>query len=70
MATLLAERSYIDLRSQVTVGGVCNLPAADVKYMASDNSRSKVWSASSLSFALWYVHLFYAFVEFDNAGQF
>ncbi|THU57097.1 hypothetical protein C4D60_Mb11t24180 [Musa balbisiana] len=53
MATLLAERSYIDLRSQVTVGGVCNLPAADVKYMASDNSRSKVWSAGTLSFALW-----------------
>ncbi|RWW22595.1 hypothetical protein GW17_00013199 [Ensete ventricosum] len=53
MATLLVERSHIDLRSQVTVGGVCNLPAADVKYMASDNSRSKVWSAGSLSFALW-----------------
>ncbi|CAL9095940.1 unnamed protein product [Musa textilis] len=53
MAALLVERSYIDLRSQVTVGGVCNLPAVDVKYMASDNCRAKVWSAGSLTFALW-----------------
>ncbi|RWV94345.1 hypothetical protein GW17_00043124 [Ensete ventricosum] len=52
MAALLVERSYIDLRSQVTVGGVCNLPAVDVKYMASDNCRSKVWSAGTLTFAL------------------
>ncbi|XP_064965952.1 type I inositol polyphosphate 5-phosphatase 13-like [Musa acuminata AAA Group] len=53
MAALLVERSYIDLRSQVTVGGVCNLPAVDVKHMASDNCKSKVWSAGSLTFALW-----------------
>ncbi|CAL9202978.1 type II inositol polyphosphate 5-phosphatase 15-like [Musa acuminata AAA Group] len=53
MATLLIERSYIDLRSQITVNGVCTLPAVDVKYMASDNYRSKVWSAGSLSFAIW-----------------
>ncbi|XP_010927608.2 LOW QUALITY PROTEIN: type I inositol polyphosphate 5-phosphatase 13 [Elaeis guineensis] len=53
MAALLVERAYIDLRSQVTVGGVCNLPAVDVRYMLSDNSRSKVWTAGSLSFALW-----------------
>ncbi|OAY64271.1 Type I inositol polyphosphate 5-phosphatase 13, partial [Ananas comosus] len=53
MAALLVERSYVDLRSQVTVGGVCSLPASDIKYMVADNSRSKVWSASSLTFALW-----------------
>lgn len=56
MATLLIERSYIDLRSKFTVSGVCTLPAVDVKYMESDNCRSKVWSASSLTFALWYAN--------------
>ncbi|KAG6529537.1 hypothetical protein ZIOFF_011745 [Zingiber officinale] len=53
MATLLIERSYIDLRSKFTVNGVCTLPAVDVKYMESDNCRSKVWSAGSLTFVLW-----------------
>ncbi|KAI0510480.1 hypothetical protein KFK09_011082 [Dendrobium nobile] len=53
MAALLVERSYVDLRSQVTVNGVCSLPAVDIKYLLSDNSRSKVWSAGSLTFALW-----------------
>ncbi|XP_020571774.1 type II inositol polyphosphate 5-phosphatase 15-like [Phalaenopsis equestris] len=53
MAALLVERSYVDLRSQVTVNGVCSLPAVDIKYLLSDNSRSKVWSAGSLIFALW-----------------
>ncbi|CAA6654072.1 unnamed protein product [Spirodela intermedia] len=53
MAALLLERSYIDLRSNVTVGGVCALPASDVKYLLSDNLRSKVWSGGYLSFALW-----------------
>ncbi|CAK9181756.1 unnamed protein product [Ilex paraguariensis] len=54
MAGLLIERSYIDLRSQVTVNGnCCNIFAADVKYMFSDHSGSKVWSAGYLSFALW-----------------
>ncbi|KAF8388653.1 hypothetical protein HHK36_027330 [Tetracentron sinense] len=53
MAALLVERSYIDLRSQVTINGVCNISASDVKYLLSDNSRAKVWSAGFLSFALW-----------------
>ncbi|KAK1318888.1 Type I inositol 1,4,5-trisphosphate 5-phosphatase 12 [Acorus calamus] len=53
IAALLVERSYVDLRSQVTVGGVCSLPASDVKYLLSDNSRGKVWSGGYLSFALW-----------------
>ncbi|WOL15569.1 type I inositol polyphosphate 5-phosphatase 13-like [Canna indica] len=53
MSSLGVEKSYIDLRSQVTVNGVCNLPAVDVKYMASDHCRSKVWSGGTISFALW-----------------
>ncbi|KAF6150721.1 hypothetical protein GIB67_020804 [Kingdonia uniflora] len=53
MASLLVERSYIDLRIQVTVNGVCPLPITDVKYLLSDNSRAKVWSSGYLSFALW-----------------
>lgn len=57
MAALLVERSFIDLRSQVTVNGVCNILASDVKYMISDNCRAKVWSAGYQSFALWYVSL-------------
>ncbi|KAK1291276.1 Type I inositol 1,4,5-trisphosphate 5-phosphatase 12 [Acorus calamus] len=53
MAALLVERSYIDLGSQVTVGGASSLPASDVKYLLSDNSRAKVWSGGYQSFALW-----------------
>ncbi|XP_058090375.1 type II inositol polyphosphate 5-phosphatase 15-like [Magnolia sinica] len=53
MAALLMERSYIDLRNQVNVGGVCSLAAADVRYLLSDNSRAKVWSGGYLFFALW-----------------
>lgn len=51
--TLLVERSSIDLRDMVSDGGACPLPAVDVKLLLSDNSRSKVWSAGYLSFALW-----------------
>ncbi|KAK4482609.1 hypothetical protein RD792_009773 [Penstemon davidsonii] len=53
MAALLVERSFIDLRSQVTVNGVCNISSSDVKCFLSDNVRSKVWAATSLSFSLW-----------------
>ncbi|PKA60915.1 Type I inositol 1,4,5-trisphosphate 5-phosphatase 12 [Apostasia shenzhenica] len=53
MAAILVERSYVDLRSQVTVNGVCSLPCVDIKYLLSDSSRSKVWSAGSQIFALW-----------------
>lgn len=58
--SFLVERSSIDLRDMVSDGGACPLPAVDVKLLLSDNSRSKVWSAGYLSFALWYtscVHL-------------
>ncbi|CAK7325999.1 unnamed protein product [Dovyalis caffra] len=53
MAALFVERSYIDLRNQVAVNGFSNVLNSDVKYLLSDNSRAKVWSAGFLSFALW-----------------
>eukprot|EP00268_Persea_americana_P047936 TRINITY_DN5024_c0_g1_i2.p1 TRINITY_DN5024_c0_g1~~TRINITY_DN5024_c0_g1_i2.p1 ORF type:complete len:1085 (+),score=190.51 TRINITY_DN5024_c0_g1_i2:138-3392(+) len=53
MATLLVERSYIDLRNQVNMVGACSLPAVDVRYLLSDNCRARVWSGGYLSFALW-----------------
>ncbi|KAL0358741.1 UNVERIFIED_CONTAM: Type II inositol polyphosphate 5-phosphatase 15 [Sesamum angustifolium] len=52
MASLLVERSYIDLRSQVTQNGT-NIFTSDVKYMLSDHAGAKVWTASYQSFALW-----------------
>ena len=54
MATLLVERSYIDLRTQVSVG-FSNTFTWDVKFLLSDESTAKVWSGSDLSFAIWYV---------------
>ncbi|KAK1356385.1 type I inositol polyphosphate 5-phosphatase 12 [Heracleum sosnowskyi] len=53
MAALLVERSFIDLRTQVTVNGVCNITSSDIKVLMSDHFRAKVWAASSLSFSLW-----------------
>ncbi|XP_071689543.1 type I inositol polyphosphate 5-phosphatase 13-like [Rutidosis leptorrhynchoides] len=53
MAALLVERSCIDLKSQVTVQGVCSISSSDVKYMLSDNVKSKIWAAGSVSFSLW-----------------
>lgn len=53
LAALLVERSYIDLRSQLTGNGVFYIFTSDVKHMWSDHSGSKVWSAGYLSFALW-----------------
>lgn len=58
MATLLVERSCIDLKSQVTVNGTCSISSSDVKCLLSDNVRAKVWAVGSLSFSLWYfLHL-------------
>lgn len=57
MAALLVERSFIDLRSQVTVNGVCNISSSDVKVLLSDNVRAKMWASTSLSFSLWYVFI-------------
>lgn len=54
MSAIIVERSYIDLRSQVTSKGICcNIFSADVKYLLSDNSGANVWSAGYLSFAIW-----------------
>ncbi|KAL6343270.1 hypothetical protein AAG906_022186 [Vitis piasezkii] len=53
MAALLVERSFIDLRSQVTVNGVCNISSSDVKCLVSDKVRAKVWCAGAVSFSLW-----------------
>ncbi|KAK4727165.1 hypothetical protein R3W88_032082 [Solanum pinnatisectum] len=53
MAALLVERSIVDLKSQVTVNGVCNISSSDVKCMLSDHVRAKVWAAGSASFSLW-----------------
>ncbi|XP_010672504.2 type I inositol polyphosphate 5-phosphatase 12 isoform X2 [Beta vulgaris subsp. vulgaris] len=53
MAALLVERGNVDLRSQVTVNGVCNISSSDIKAMLSDHARGRVWCATSLSFSLW-----------------
>ncbi|KAG0465609.1 hypothetical protein HPP92_019773 [Vanilla planifolia] len=53
MAALLVERSCVDLKSLVTVEGECPLSNANVTYLLTDNSRARVWSGGSLSFAIW-----------------
>ena len=53
MAALLVERSFVDLRSQVSVNGVCSISSQDIKCLLSDNVRAKVWSAGPMSFSLW-----------------
>ncbi|WRX23811.1 Endonuclease/exonuclease/phosphatase - like 10 [Theobroma cacao] len=53
MASLLMERSFVDLRSQVAVNGFSSILNSDIKCLLSDNIRAKVWSAGYLSFALW-----------------
>ncbi|XVE62110.1 hypothetical protein DITRI_Ditri06bG0092900 [Diplodiscus trichospermus] len=53
MAALLVERSFIDLRSQVTVNGNCSISSSDVKCLVSDHVRAKVWCAQPLFFSLW-----------------
>ncbi|KAK8574210.1 hypothetical protein V6N13_097199 [Hibiscus sabdariffa] len=53
MAALLVERAFIDLRSQVTVNGNCNISSSDIKCLVSDRARAKVWCAQPLSFSLW-----------------
>ncbi|MCI35458.1 type I inositol 145-trisphosphate 5-phosphatase 12-like, partial [Trifolium medium] len=37
MAALLVERSFIDLRAQVTVNGVCSISSQEVKCFLSDH---------------------------------
>ncbi|KAL9165524.1 hypothetical protein ABFS82_06G175800 [Erythranthe guttata] len=51
MASLSVERSYIDLRTQNSI--YSNIFTSDVKYMLSDHSVAKMWTAGYQSFALW-----------------
>ncbi|KAK4789402.1 hypothetical protein SAY86_020721 [Trapa natans] len=53
MAALLVERSFIDLKSQVTVNGTCGISSSDIKCLLSDHVRGKVWAAQALSFSVW-----------------
>ncbi|KAG2713503.1 hypothetical protein I3760_04G178300 [Carya illinoinensis] len=69
MATLLVERSCIDLQSQLSVNGFSNILTSDVKYLLADNSRAKVWSAGYLSFALWDARTRELLRVFNTDGQ-
>ncbi|GAB2294214.1 hypothetical protein Dimus_028432 [Dionaea muscipula] len=53
MAALLLERSMMDLKSQVTVNGVCSISSSDVKIILSDHIRGRVWCAGSVTISLW-----------------
>lgn len=55
MSSLLVERSYIEPWTQVAVNGFNNILTSDVRYLLSDRSGAKLWTAGYLSFALWYV---------------
>lgn len=68
MATLSVERSYIDLRTQVSVS-FSNTFTWDVKYLLSDDSNAKVWSGSDLSFALWDARTRELLKVFNTDGQ-
>ncbi|XP_023516057.1 type II inositol polyphosphate 5-phosphatase 15-like isoform X1 [Cucurbita pepo subsp. pepo] len=68
MATLLVERSYIDLRTQVSVG-FSNTFTWDVKFLLSDESTAKVWSGSDLSFAIWDARTRELLKVFNTDGQ-
>uniref|UniRef100_A0A803L415 Inositol polyphosphate-related phosphatase domain-containing protein n=1 Tax=Chenopodium quinoa TaxID=63459 RepID=A0A803L415_CHEQI len=69
MAILEAERSYVDLKSQVTLNGVCYMFVSDVKYLVSDHSTAKVWSAGVFSFALWDARTRELLKVFNTDGQ-
>ncbi|KAM0995341.1 hypothetical protein ACFX19_010869 [Malus domestica] len=53
MSSLLVERSYIEPWTQVAVNGFTNILTSDVRYLLSDRSGAKLWTAGYLSFALW-----------------
>lgn len=53
MASLLMEKSFVDLRSQVAVNGFSSILNSDINCLLSDNIKAKVWSSGYLSFALW-----------------
>ncbi|KAA0038219.1 type II inositol polyphosphate 5-phosphatase 15 isoform X1 [Cucumis melo var. makuwa] len=68
VASLLVERSYVDLRTQVSVS-FSNTFTWDVKYLLSDDSTAKVWSGSDLSFALWDARTRELLKVFNTDGQ-
>ncbi|WVY97207.1 hypothetical protein V8G54_029358 [Vigna mungo] len=68
-AVIFVERSYIDLRSQLSTNGFSNMLTSDVKYLVSDNSRAKVWSAGYFSFALWDARTRELLKVFNSDGQ-
>ncbi|WOH12525.1 hypothetical protein DCAR_0832030 [Daucus carota subsp. sativus] len=53
MASLLVEKSSVNLRSQVTMNGVCNISSQDVKVLLCDKVVAKVWAFGSSSISLW-----------------
>ncbi|GFP87143.1 type i inositol 1 4 5-trisphosphate 5-phosphatase 12 [Phtheirospermum japonicum] len=69
MSTLLVERSFIDLKSQVTVNGVCSISSSDVKCLLSDNARARIWAVGSLSFSLWDARTRELLKVFNTEGQ-
>ncbi|XP_028807480.1 type II inositol polyphosphate 5-phosphatase 15 [Neltuma alba] len=68
-AALLVERSYVDLRNQLSANGFHNMLTSDIKYLVSDNSRAKVWSAGFFSFALWDARTREILKVFNTYGQ-
>ncbi|KAH1191910.1 Type II inositol polyphosphate 5-phosphatase 15 [Glycine max] len=68
-AAIFVERSYVDLRSQLSTNGFSNMLTSDVKYLVSDNSRAKVWSAGYFSFALWDARTRELLKVFNSDGQ-
>ncbi|KAG5004416.1 hypothetical protein JHK86_028555 [Glycine max] len=68
-AVIFVERSYVDLRSQLSTNGFSNMLTSDVKYLVSDNLRAKVWSAGYFSFALWDARTRELLKVFNSEGQ-
>ncbi|KAJ1404018.1 WD40/YVTN repeat-like-containing domain superfamily [Sesbania bispinosa] len=68
-AAIFVERSYVDLRSQFSTNGFNNMLTSDVKYLVSDNSRAKVWSAGYFSYALWDARTRELLKVFNSDGQ-
>ncbi|CAB4316147.1 unnamed protein product [Prunus armeniaca] len=69
MSSLLVERSYIEPWTQVAVNGFTNILTSDVRYLLSDHSGAKVWSAGYLSFALWDARTRELLKVFSTDGQ-
>uniref|UniRef100_J3MUJ9 Inositol polyphosphate-related phosphatase domain-containing protein n=1 Tax=Oryza brachyantha TaxID=4533 RepID=J3MUJ9_ORYBR len=68
-AALRIERSYIDLRNNATAGNISSFPAADVKHMLADHSLAKVWTLTSMAFAVWDARTRELLKVFDMDGQ-